>query len=103
MVTCDYELYGALDLLMPGVRFEHAWAAASRSWQQDDGRDHLLVELLERAAGDHLLIVKPSAAMLYNLSPGVARVQRAAQGAGLKLEVVGRLPDDAAVLYAVAR
>lgn len=101
VVTCDYELYGALDLLAPGVRFEHAWAAASRSWQQDDGRDTLLSALLRRAEGAHLLIVKPTVPMIYNLSPGPARVLRTAEKEGLHARIVGKLPDEAAVLYVI--
>lgn len=101
VVTCDYELYGMLDLLAPSVRFEHAWGAVSRSWAEDDGKDRLLGQLLRQAEGAHLLVVKPTAPMLYNLSPGPARVLRTGAQQGLKVQIAAKLPDDAAVLYAV--
>ncbi len=101
LVACDYELYGMLEVLAPEVRVEHGWGAMSR--QPNADRGDLLPPLLRRAEGAHYLVVKPTAPMIYNLAPGRAAVQKAAAEAGLRAEVLGALPGDRAVLYAITR
>ena len=49
----------------------------------------------------HLLVIPQAPAWTYNLRPREADLERAAAQVGVAMEEVGRLPDDAAVLYAV--
>jgi hypothetical protein len=59
VVTTDYELYGAMDLLAPEVRWVHAWPAVARG-----ERD---VEALRTlASGGYYLSVRPSAPLIYD-------------------------------------
>lgn len=101
VVDCDYELYGMLEVRAPEIRAEHAWGAASRA-SGKAVKDELLPQLLRRAVGAHLLVVRPTASMSYNLAPGPARVAAAAASAGVVATEVGALDGDRAVLYAVS-
>lgn len=97
LVACDYELYGMLELRAPEIQVEHAWAAASIK----SDRDTAITGLLRRAAGAHLLVVRPTAPLIYNLSPSRPTLARLAAAADLELRELAHLPEDAAVLYAV--
>jgi len=101
VVDCDYELYGMLEVRAPEIHAEHAWGAASQAGSRAV-KDELLPALLRRAVGAHLLVVRPTASMSYNLAPGPARVAAAAASAGLVAREVGALEGDRAVLYAVS-
>ena len=95
VLTMDYESAGALDILAPDVQFEHAWT------QVLTDRQTALREVLTQAAGGHLLIIPQAPSWTYNLKPRAADLERAAAQVGVAMEEVGRLHDDAAVLYAV--
>ena len=95
VLTMDYESAGALDLLAPEVQFAHAWTHVLKH------RPQALRDVLREAAGGHLLIYPEAPAWTYNLRPQEADLAQAAEQAGVVMEAVGRLPDDAAVLYAV--
>ena len=95
VMTMDYESAGALDILAPDVQFDHAWThVLSR-------RERALQDVLMQASGGHLLIFPQAPSWTYNLKPRGADLARAGAQAGVAMEEVGRLPDDAAVLYAV--
>jgi hypothetical protein len=93
--TMDYEAAGSLDVLAPEVRFAHSWTRVLSD------REGALQGVLTQASGGHLLVFPYAPAWTYNLKPREADLERAAEQAGVAMEVVGRLPDDAAVLYAV--
>jgi hypothetical protein len=98
--TSDYDLYGVFEVLAPDLRVAHAWGACSASRD----RPGLTADLLRAARGGHWLVVRPSAARIYDLAPDDAAVQRAAVQAGVRAEVVGSLADGRgtwARLYAV--
>lgn len=106
LVLCDYESYGMLEIgtrdwPVPPV-IENAWGASSRAGQPGQpSRDALLDELLRRARGGHLLVVRPSAPMIYNLTPSAARLRVVAERTGTTVTAVGALPQDSATLYRV--
>ena len=64
--ACDYDLYGMLEPLMPQVEVVHAWGDVSRRFGT---REDALDDWVASAAGDHLLVVRRSAPMIYNLTP----------------------------------
>ena len=95
VITLDYESAGAFDLLAPEIQFQHGWTRIL------DNRPDALSSLLESAAGAHLLVIRESPAWTYNLRPRALDLARAGAQVGVETAVVDRLPDDAAVLYAV--
>ncbi len=82
LYACDYELYGMVEVRAPELSVTHAWAnAASRPGD----RSGALEDLLEHAAGGHYLWLRPSAPMIYNLSPSDRKLEAAASAAGVEL------------------
>ena len=85
--ACDYDLYGMLEPLVPELRVVHSWGAVSR---RQTGRPRALAGWVTGARGAHLLVVRPSAPMIYNLSPtpeemaelGAVEVDRLEDGEG---------------------
>ena len=59
LVVTDYELYGALEQLVPEIEVVHGWGAVSRKDRSKEG-------LRAAAAGGHYLSVAPSQPMIYN-------------------------------------
>ena len=100
LLVADYESYGMLELRAPDVEITHAWPAVARHGPRPPAA--LLPALLRQAQGGHLLIVRESQPMAYNLRVSPAQLQQAAQAAGLRVTAVEALPRDAATLYAVA-
>lgn len=95
LTLSDYESYGMLELRAPQVALTHAWpAVASRG-------PKALPDLLTLAAGGHLLVVRASQPMGYNLRPSATQLETAAARAGVRVQRVDGLADDAAVLYQV--
>jgi hypothetical protein len=97
LVACDYELTGVLEALAPDIEVTHGWGAAS--WQGGD----VLPALLEQAVGGHLVVMKASAPMVYNVAPRARALEKAAAQVGLRVDKVGALSGDSAVLYRVER
>ena len=95
VVTMDYETAGALDLLLPDVEFSHAWLRIAQE------RKSALPSLVSQACGDHLLVIPKAPSWTYNLKPRESDLVQAAVSDDCVPEVVDRLPDGAAVLYAV--
>jgi len=90
LVTSDYDLYGAIETLQPEINVTHTWAAISRAGPQ---RKEALPAVLERSAGGHYLVVRPSAPMIYNLSPTPDDVLETAAAEGLNATPVETLSD----------
>ncbi|MCK6503576.1 glycosyltransferase family 39 protein [Myxococcota bacterium] len=99
LLVADYESYGMLELRAPSVQVTHAWPAVARHGPRPPAG--LLPALLGQAAGGHLLLVRASAPMAYNLRVSEGQLQQAAHAAGLRVTRVEALPADAAVLYQV--
>jgi len=76
LTVCDYEAMGALEPLLAGVEIEHAWGAASRRPFEPDVDARFPEDLLAHAAGGHLLLLRASAPMVYNLGPEPRALQR---------------------------
>ena len=89
LTVCDYEAMGALDPLLEGVTVEHAWGAASRRPFEPAVDARFAEALLAHAAGGHLLLLRASAPMVYNLGPEPRALQRVP---GFAVEEVGALP-----------
>ncbi len=105
----DYDLYGALDMLLPSVEINNAWGDISHrrgthreggisvkvcNIQGHDCSRAALQDLLRSARGGHYLTVRPSAPMIYNLKPNMHALQHAAGAVGVNLEIVDHLEDD---------
>jgi len=95
VTVADYESYGMLELIAPGVQVDHAWAVVASE------RGAALPAILDHAAGGHLLTLEASAPMVYNLRPSAQKLDLAAAERGHTATRVAALPDDAAVLYRV--
>ncbi|MCB9743243.1 MAG: hypothetical protein H6740_11635 [Alphaproteobacteria bacterium] len=90
LLTSDYDLYGMLDLRAPELELVHTWGMVSQRFAQ---RDAALVDILRAAQGEHYLVVRPSARMIYNLSPSERTLLQAAAAADLGIERVEALED----------
>lgn len=81
LVTMDYEIYGVLEALTPDINILHGWGAISHE------RRKALPELLKQANGGHLLVLKASSGMIYNLQPTAHQLKIEAKKLGLKIEL----------------
>lgn len=90
VVTLNHASAGMLDVHLPGVEFQHAWAGISDDPSALDGA-------VGAAVGAHLLRAPDPTSVTLRESD----LERAAARVGAELVAVDRLPDDAAVLYAV--
>lgn len=95
VVTMDYEAAGALEIAAPDIQFDHGWTRVVRD------RNAALDELVSHAMGGHLLVIPHSPPWSYNLRPRAEDLELVAARAGASSVEVDRLPDGAAVLYAV--
>jgi hypothetical protein len=94
LVLADYESYGVLELLCPGVEIRNFWPEVTTGLAPE--------EILKAGSGGHLLIVKASAPFVYNWTPSFGSVQKAAAAAGveaIELERLGDSKHPQAVLY----
>ena len=98
LIASDYEFYGAVEVLAPEIEVVHGWGAVSHL------RGDAAGPLLRRAAetDSHLLAVKASAPMIYNMYPAHSDVVAAANSVGLTVTMAGRLDDKRGVLYRIA-
>ena len=87
--ACDYDLYGMLEIQAPEIRTLHAWGAVS----QTTDRNQAFADLLSLSSGQHLLLVRPSAPMRYNLSPTPSRLRKAQELSGTTLVLAESLSD----------
>ena len=60
---------------------------------QTEDRNEAFAELLRLSSGQHLLLVRASAPMRYNLSPTPSRLRRAQEQSGNILVLVDSLSD----------
>ena len=86
LVTMDYEIYGVLEVLTPEIDVLHGWAAISHE------RKKALPYLLKEASGGHLMVLKSSAAMIYNLQPTRQQLEMEAKPLGLQLTLLEESP-----------
>lgn len=89
VVACDYDAYGMLDILAPEIHVTHGWGAASHTRD----RDLALEQLLHGASGSHLLILRPSAPMIYTVAPSEPKLQTISEALGLDVVLVDALED----------
>lgn len=95
LVVCDYESYGLMERLLPDAEVVHGWGAASRRYSESDVNATFLPDLVRLAAGasgGHLLVMRSSAPMIYNLRATDRQLSEAAASVGLHIEPVGELP-----------
>ena len=81
IITMDYEVYGVLESMETNIDVHHGWGAISHK------RYRALPELLTKAENGHLIVLKSSMPMRYNLKPTVLMIEEAAQKKGLQIEV----------------
>lgn len=99
----DYDLYGQLEMRLPQTQVTHVWGEVSR---RESSPSESLDALLQAASGDHYLVVRKSAPMIYNLSPTPKDLEKAAERTGLRIDEIGFIDDDLgkwARLYAIHR
>ena len=88
LVTSDYDHYGVLETLKITASFTHTWAAISRAGPK---RKEALPDVLKQALNGHYLVTKPSAPMIYNLTPKPDDVTATAKSLGLRATLVDTL------------
>ena len=81
----DYEVYGVLETRMPWLSVTHMWPKISTE------RWDALPEILEDNKGAHLLVLKASIPMIYNLQPSEQRLQSVGKEVGVSIERVGHV------------
>jgi hypothetical protein len=82
LMTMDYEVYGVLEALAPTIEVTHTWAAISHE------RVAALPYLLKQSVGGHLLLLKSSSRMIYNLYPSENQLEYQARILGLKINLI---------------
>ena len=87
LLTMDYEIYGVLEALSPEIAVTHGWGAISHE------RGKALPKLLQEAEGGHLVVLRSSSGMIYNLRPSTQKLAQLAQPLGLKIELVDTWTD----------
>jgi hypothetical protein len=92
VVLCDYEAMGVIDVLAPELEVVQLWALASRRFSEDDVMDAFLEDVLSEARGGHLLLLRASAPMIYNLRTTEQQLAREAAVLGLQIELAAELP-----------
>jgi len=101
LLVADYESYGMLELRAPEIEVLHAWPAVTGKGSR------ALPELLRAAEGAHLLVMRASQPMGYNLRPSERQVQEGAAALGLSATRLGEVRaadgEEGAVLYAIGR
>ncbi len=95
--AADYDLYGMLEVRLPDLGVRHVWGDASRRFGE---RDAALKDLLRAARGEHLLIVKPTARRIYDLSPSHQDLQELAESMALEVALVEALESEKAGRWA---
>ena len=93
LITMDYEVMGLLD---QEFEVQHGWGAISHE------RRAALPFLIAAATGGHLLVLKSSAALIYNLQPSERELMLQAQLVGVELTELERWEGDSLRLYAVS-
>lgn len=83
LYVADYESYGTLELLLPGLPITQLWPAVA------GGRRGPAI--LQQARGAHLLVLRASAPMIYNWNPSPAVLEKEARSAGVPVERVDSL------------
>lgn len=92
VVLCDYEAMGVIDVLAPEVEVVQLWALASRRYSEDDVMDAFLDDVLREARGGHLLLLRASAPMIYNLRTTEQQLARRAAELDLQIALAAELP-----------
>ena len=82
LLTMDYEIYGVLEVLAPEISVTHSWGAISHE------RMKALPQLLQESKDGHLLVLRSSSGMIYNLRPSTKSLEQLAKPLGLKIELV---------------
>ena len=85
LITMDYEVYGVLEARMTWLPVTHMWPQISTE------RWDALPKILLENKGSHLLVLKSSMPMIYNLQPSEQRLQRIGQEVGVSIERVGHV------------
>ena len=86
LLTMDYEVYGVLEALEPRLHVQHSWAAVSHE------RRSALPQLLTHAAGGHLIVLKATHPMIYNLRATEKQLQKSANKLDLQIKLVDAWP-----------
>lgn len=80
LITMDYEVYGVLEARMPWLPVTHMWPQISTE------RWNALPSIIREHKGSHLLVIKSSMPMIYNLQPSEQRLQTIAKEVGVSIE-----------------
>ena len=85
LITMDYEVYGVLETRMHWLSVTHMWPKISTE------RWDALPNIIKDNQGTHLLVLKSSTPMIYNLQPSVQRLQIVGKNVGVSIELVGHI------------
>ena len=86
LITMDYEIYGVLEVIAPDIQSTHLWPAISAE------RNNALPHIIQQASqGNHLLVLRSSQAMMYNLQPSLEKLQSIA--GTTQIELVDSIPN----------
>jgi len=80
LLTMDYEIYGVLEYHQSNIDIIHGWPAISHQ------RYRALPHLLEERGEGHVIVLKASMPMRYNLRPNKNQLETAAKKRGLLIE-----------------
>jgi len=95
LLTLDYEIYGLLEYHQQDIDIIHGWPAISHQ------RYRALPHLLEELHDGHVIILKASMPMIYNLRPSKKQLELAAKKRGLHIE--DQLESNTISIYRVYR
>ena len=82
ILTMDYEIYGVLEAIAPDINVTHGWGAISHE------RAGALPGLLKTSSGGHLLVLRSSSGMIYNLRPSEENLRHQAKKAQVDVKKI---------------
>lgn len=82
LITLDYEVYGVLEVRTPELAVTHMWPQISiERWDA-------LPDIIRENKGSHLLVLKSSMPMIYNLQPSKGRLQSIAKEVHVSIKLI---------------
>ena len=82
LVTMDYEVFGVIEALDASIQVTHAWPSISTE------RWAALPRILDAPPSSHLMVLKSSMPMIYNLQPSQDRLKATATKYGHQIELI---------------
>lgn len=95
LTTMDYEVYGMLENRLPKMDIQHAWPMIREQ------QIKALPGILKAASGGHLISLRASSPMSYNLRPSRKEMRVASAKSGVKATLIGSWSEGAIMVWQI--